>query len=88
MTTMEAKKAQPVASKAESAPITAGRVVDFVGDVKTELKKISWTSPDELRVYTKIVVAMTFFLGMSIYVIDLFIQGFLTGLSHIFGFFG
>lgn len=85
---MEAKKAQPAVSKAEGAPITAGKVVDFVGDVKSELKKISWTSPDELRVYTKIVVAMTFFLGMSIYVIDLFIQGFLTGLSHIFRFFG
>lgn len=88
MTTMEAKKAQSTTSKVDNTPITTGKVVDFVGDVKTELKKISWTTPEELQVYTKIVVAMTFFLGMSIYIIDLIIQSFLTGLNHLFQFFG
>ncbi|MBA3957874.1 MAG: preprotein translocase subunit SecE [Parachlamydiaceae bacterium] len=82
---MEAKKAQTVATtKSEEAPVTTGKVVDFMGDVKAELKRISWTSPEELRVYTKIVVAMTFFMGMSIYFVDLLIQSFLTGLNYIF----
>lgn len=81
---MEAKKVQPAAAKPADTEVSAGNVVDFVGDVKVELKKISWTSPEELRVYTKIVVAMTFILGLSIYVIDLLIQSVLIGLNHFF----
>lgn len=80
--TVEAKKTQQLASpKTQDAPITGAKVVDFIGDVKAELKKINWTSPEELKVYTKIVVGTTFFLGMGLYFVDLFIQSFLNGLS-------
>lgn len=80
--TAEAKKPQPYTTpKPQEAPITTAKVIDFAGDVKDELKKINWTSPEELKVYTKVVVATTFFLGMGLYFIDLFIQSFLNGLS-------
>lgn len=83
--TLEAKKTQSNASsKAEETVITGSRAFEFVGDVKAELSKINWTSPEELRVYTKIVVGMTFFLGMGIYVVDLIIQNFLSGLAVLF----
>jgi preprotein translocase subunit SecE len=85
--TMEVKKAQDVASpKSEAATpaITGSSVVEFVGDVKAELKRISWASPEELRVYTKIVVGATFALGMGIYVVDLCIQMVLHGISALF----
>lgn len=85
---MEVKKAQPVSTtKTDETSFSATKVVDFVGDVKAELKKISWTSPEELKVYTKIVVGMTFFLGMSIYLVDLTIQSILNGLGFLFRFF-
>lgn len=83
VTSMEVKKAQPIAASSE-APITTARVSDFMGEVKAEVKRISWTSPEELKVYTKIVVAMAFFLGMGIYVVDLLIQSFLNGLGFLF----
>ena len=76
--TMELKKSQqltkPASTSAKEASLKAGQWKDFLGDIKAEFKKISWTSPDELRTYTKIVVATTFFLGMGIYVMDLAIQ--------------
>lgn len=82
--TLEAKKSQPIATptRQEDVAVTGAGVADFLGDVKEELFRINWTSPEELRVYTKIVVGMTFVLGMGIYVIDLFIQNFLHGLNH------
>lgn len=85
---MEVKKAQPViTSKGNEAPVSSSKVVDFIGDVKAELKKVTWTTPEELRVYTKLVVAMTFFLGMGIYVVDLIIQSVLGSLHALFGWF-
>lgn len=87
--TMEVKKGPALStSKAEDAPVTATRAIDFVGEVKGEFKRITWPSQDELRVYTKIVVAMTFFLGMGIYFMDLIIQSVVGGLSAIFHLFG
>lgn len=82
---MEVKKAPVLAaSKAEETPVTTTKIVDFIAEVKGEFKKITWPSPDELRVYTKIVVATTFFLGMGIYFMDLFIQSVVGGLSALF----
>ena len=46
----------------------------FLGDVKIELKKISWTSKEELQAYTKIVIAATFLFGLVIYFMDVLIQ--------------
>ena len=61
---------------------------EFLGNIKTEFKKISWTNPDELRTYTKIVVGMTFFLVMGIYVMDLGIQLVLNTLGFFIHFIG
>ncbi len=75
---MEMKK--PQSSSIESA-LTAKKAQHFVADVKSEIQKINWTSREELTVYTKIVVLATFLFGMSIYFLDLLIQGTLSGLS-------
>lgn len=82
MKAVEAKKTQPyVGPKAQDNALNRTSLIDFASDVKAELKKVSWTSPEELRVYTKVVVATTFVLGMGIYFVDLAIQSFLNGLS-------
>lgn len=81
--TVEVKKTEQMSTTRQEAPITGAKVIDFVGDVKAELKKINWTSPEELKVYTKVVVGATFFLGMGLYLVDLFIQSFLNGLSFL-----
>lgn len=81
---MEVKKTQQPTSVASSkaAVTTTHGAKDFLGDIKTEFNKISWTDPEELRVYTKMVVGATFVMGMGIYTIDLLIQSVLGGLSH------
>ena len=83
---MEVKKAQPLASSKPAELSTEKQLsaVEFVGEVKAELKRITWTSKEELRLYTKMVVATTFVLGLGLYVIDIFIQSFLNGMGVIF----
>lgn len=72
---MDIKKLPPTAASAPNETSFSGkRLTNFFGEVKEEFGKISWTDPQELRAYTKIVVSATFILGLGIYVIDLCIQ--------------
>lgn len=82
--TMDVKKTQQsLPAVPKEPPVPMGKKIrDFFGDVKSELKKINWTSYDELRVYTKIVVVATFLFGMGIYVMDLLIQTSLSVLEY------
>lgn len=79
--TMEIKKPQQ-ASTANPA-LNKKKVQDFVANLKAEVFKVQWTSKEELITYAKIVVITTFVFGMSIYFMDLIIQGLLTGLSFL-----
>ena len=79
---MEIKKT-PQTTIATEQEATSKRARDFIADIKSEIHKITWTSRDELIAYTKIVVLMTLVSGMSIYILDLMIQGTLGALSLI-----
>lgn len=85
--TMEVKKTQQLAAPANAntkdAPVKSGQWTSFLGDIKSEFKKISWTTPEELALYTKLVVAGTFLFGMGIYVMDLVIQACLSSLGFV-----
>ncbi len=50
------------------------RTFTFIRDLKEELRKVSWTTQDELKFSTKMVVGTTFFLGLGIYLVDLVIK--------------
>lgn len=78
---MEVKKTVPIEATAKSWSL-----FDFVGNVKEEFWKITWTNPDELRLYTKLVVGATFIFGLGIYFIDLIIQSTLQTLGTFFHF--
>ncbi|MGZ3733301.1 MAG: preprotein translocase subunit SecE [Parachlamydiaceae bacterium] len=45
---------------------------------------MTWTNPDELRLYTKLVVGATFVFGLGIYFIDLAIQSVLHLIGTLF----
>jgi preprotein translocase SecE subunit len=49
--------------------------VSFFRQVQEEMKKVSWTTKEELKSSTKIVIAATFALGLGIYIADLLIRG-------------
>jgi preprotein translocase subunit SecE len=84
--TMETKKTQlavPANANTNDSSISSRQWQGFLGDVKSEFKKITWTNPEELVSYTKIVVAVTFLLGMGIYLMDLAIQLCLASLGFV-----
>lgn len=60
----------------------------FLREVQQELKKVTWTTKQELLSCTKIVVGSTFLLGIGIYAMDLVIQGSLQLISSIAKFIG
>jgi len=80
MNLMDTKKGQKTGGDSRGAMT---KFVTFFGDVKQEIQKITWTSKDELRTYTKIVVGATFALGLGIYAIDVCLRSTLDALSTI-----
>ena len=75
---MEIKKAQ---SSSSESTLSIKKVQNFVAAMKGEIQNVEWTNKNELITYTKIVVVATFLFGMSIYLLDLVIQGTLSGLN-------
>ena len=57
------------------------RAVEYFESLKSEFRKIAWTTKDELFFYTKLVMGASFIAGFAIYGVDLLIQGFLKVLS-------
>lgn len=47
------------------------------------MKKVSWTSKEELKTCGKIVIGSIFVLGLGIYLIDLFIRLVLSGIGNL-----
>ena len=45
--------------------------VTFFEKCKEELKKVTWTTKEELIFCTKAVIVATFFFGLAIYLVDL-----------------
>jgi len=80
---MEVKKTQHVSEVSpKEVPISSKKALSFLDDIKSEFRKITWTTQSELLTYAKIVVGATFVFGMGIYVMDIMIQSFLAGLSY------
>ncbi len=57
--------------------------LSFLSLMKQEVKKISWPSKVEIFQYTRIVIGSTFFLGFSVYLVDLFVKGVLDSTARI-----
>ena len=55
----------------------------FIQEMKDEMKKVSWTTKDELRTCGKIVIGAIFALGLGIYLVDLFIRLVLNGIGNL-----
>ena len=56
---------------------------NFIQEMKDEMKKVSWTTKEELRVCGKIVIGAIFILGLGIYIVDLFLRLFLNGIGNL-----
>lgn len=72
--------------KFESSAETERSVAPKIGylqSLKDELKKVTWTSKDELVMFTKIALGATFAFGLGIYGVDLLIKSCLTGFKGL-----
>lgn len=58
----------------------------FISEVKQEFNRVDWTSKEELKTYTKIVVGSMFFFGLMIYIVDLTLRGTLELINEGFKF--
>jgi preprotein translocase subunit SecE len=50
------------------------RFVDFLRDVRAEMRKVTWPTMDELRKATMVIIAFVAFLGFMIGVMDTILQ--------------
>lgn len=55
----------------------------FIQEMRDQMKKISWTTQEELYTCGKVVIGAIFTLGIGIYIIDLFIRFFLSEVGHL-----
>jgi preprotein translocase subunit SecE len=51
------------------------RAFSYIQELKEELKKVSWTTKEELKLSTKVVIGAIFLFGIGIYLFDLVIKG-------------
>lgn len=77
MCAMDVKLNQnPPSSDAPVQQVSTKRsLFTFVRELKQELRKVSWTTKEELKLSTKIVVGATFLFGLGIYFVDLIVKG-------------
>jgi preprotein translocase subunit SecE len=59
------------------------RKMGYLQELKNELRHVTWTSKDELVLFTKVVVGATFAFGLGIYGVDLLIKSCLTGFKTL-----
>ncbi len=57
--------------------------LSYLRSVQQEIKKISWTSKEELLVGTKMVIVATFVFALAIYGADVFVHRVLNALSNL-----
>jgi preprotein translocase subunit SecE len=71
-------KLNPSKSSSEASTHQALRkkpMLSFVQELKEELKKVTWTTKEELKLSTKVVIGSIFVFGLGIYLFDLMIKG-------------
>jgi preprotein translocase subunit SecE len=65
------------------AAVTQRKKLSYFREVQEELKKVTWTTKEELIFSTKAVIIATFAFGFSIYMADLVIRGCLESISYV-----
>ncbi|NGX32107.1 MAG: Protein translocase subunit SecE [Candidatus Anoxychlamydiales bacterium] len=77
------KKAKMTASSKIIHLKVKKKKLNYFREVQVELKKVSWTTKVELASCTKIVLGVTFFFSIAIYIADLVIKNALHVVSLI-----
>lgn len=63
--------------------VTERKKLSYFREVQNELKKVTWTTKEELFFSTKAVIFATFFFGFAIYLADLAIRNGLDLIAYV-----
>ena len=80
----EASKAVAKAEK-NKKPGFFKRIANWFGDVKTEMRRVTWPSKDELKSYSVAVIVMLVVFGVLIWLVDTGIVAALAGFTGLRG---
>ena len=69
----------------EKVKDTPRNLANFYGDVKIELKKVSWPNKKEVSGTTLVVIITVFFFGIYLFLVDTLLK---RAVNSIFEFFG
>jgi preprotein translocase subunit SecE len=60
------------------------RFIVFLREVKAEIKKVTWPSKNEVYSTTVVVIIATIFIGIYLYLLDIFFSWLMTQVKSIF----
>lgn len=84
--TADSKKAQPVASKAvKKAPKEKGRLATWFAGVRSEMKRVTWPTREQLKNYAFGVIGMLIVFGVAIWLVDTGVVAVLVKFSGLRG---
>ncbi len=62
-----------------------GRLIEFIGEVRAELKRVTWPSKAEVYATTFVVIATSLFFGLYLFGIDLLLNAAVQRVFQRFG---
>lgn len=77
------KKAEK--KKADKKPGIFRRLFNYLGDVKSEMRRVVWPSKEELKSYSVAIIAMLIVFGIVIWLVDSGIVAALVGYTGLRG---
>ena len=80
-----AAKQEAKAEKKDKKPGLFHRIGNYLGDVRSEMRRVVWPSKDELRTYSVAIVAMLIVFGVVIWLVDSGIVAALVGFTGLRG---
>ena len=81
----EKKTEKKPAKKSDKKPGIFRRFFNYLGDVRSEMKRVVWPSKDELKSYSVAIIAMLIVFGVIIWLVDSGIVAVLVGYTGLRG---
>ena len=81
----EKKAEKKPAKKSDKKPGIFRRFLNYLGDVRSEMKRVVWPSKDELKTYSVAIIAMLIVFGVVIWLVDSGIVAALVGYTSLRG---
>ena len=81
----EKKPEKKADKKAEKNPGFFGRLRSYLGDVRSEMRRVVWPSREELKSYSVAIIAMLIVFGIVIWLVDSGIVAALVGFTGLRG---